>query len=211
MSTVAKCAAACDRNKAAILEVLKDYLPAGKPTHVLEIGSGTGVHGVHFTSALPHVAWQPSDCDDEHLSRIVANRQANPSLSNFLPPLRVDATSPADAWGVARGSADLLYSSNVVHVAPWAVARGLFAGATWALRGSGLLAMYGPFTVDGVAQPESNARFDAALRLQDPAWGLRDVRELQTLGEENGLELVSSHEMPANNKMLFFKKVADGR
>ena len=48
-----------DRNKTPILDVLRQHL--SNATRVLEIGSGTGQHAVHFASHLPHLSWQPTD------------------------------------------------------------------------------------------------------------------------------------------------------
>ena len=51
--------AACERNKDPILKILKEVLVSVQT--VLEIGSGTGQHAVHFASALPFISWQTSD------------------------------------------------------------------------------------------------------------------------------------------------------
>src|SRR5690348_707295 len=50
---------ACERNKGPILAVLGAELAASH--RVLEIGSGTGQHAVHFAAHLPHLTWQPSE------------------------------------------------------------------------------------------------------------------------------------------------------
>ena len=52
-------AEACERNKGPILDVLRRELD--RPGEVLEIGSGTGQHAVHFAAGLPHLSWQPSE------------------------------------------------------------------------------------------------------------------------------------------------------
>ena len=49
-------------------------------------------------------------------------------------------------------------------------------------------------------------RFDRTLRQQNSDWGYRDVKELIRLAEMNNLCLEESHEMPANNKLLVWKK-----
>src|SRR5438067_2421804 len=51
--------AACERNRGPILEVLTRVLASSRS--VLEIGSGTGQHAVHFAAALPHLSWQPTE------------------------------------------------------------------------------------------------------------------------------------------------------
>src|SRR5690554_4769210 len=54
-------APATARNRDAILEVLQPELKPGD--RVLEVGSGTGEHIVHFAQSLPQVHWQPSEAD----------------------------------------------------------------------------------------------------------------------------------------------------
>src|ERR1700736_5393808 len=50
---------ACERNKGPILEVLRSAF-AGR-SHVLEIGSGTGQHAVHFAAHLEHATWHRTE------------------------------------------------------------------------------------------------------------------------------------------------------
>jgi ubiquinone/menaquinone biosynthesis C-methylase UbiE len=45
-------APAAERNKDALLNVLRDLLPAS-PGDVLEVAAGTGQHAVYFAGALP--------------------------------------------------------------------------------------------------------------------------------------------------------------
>ncbi|MCA1788600.1 MAG: class I SAM-dependent methyltransferase, partial [Thioalkalivibrio sp.] len=52
-------APSADQNKDAILQVLLQWFE--RPGNVLEVGSGTGQHSVHFARNLPHLTWQPSD------------------------------------------------------------------------------------------------------------------------------------------------------
>ena len=49
---------ACENNKEPILSVIKDYFVSGT---ILEIGSGTGQHAVHFAERLDNIFWQTSD------------------------------------------------------------------------------------------------------------------------------------------------------
>ena len=49
---------ACERNKGPILEVLRKVF--SKTESVLEIGSGTGQHAVHFPNIF-HLVWQPTE------------------------------------------------------------------------------------------------------------------------------------------------------
>jgi hypothetical protein len=104
------------------------------------------------------------------------------------------------------GPAKLLavFCANVIHIAPWRVAEGLFAGAGRYLRADGRLFLYGPFKRDGSHTAISNAVFDASLRERDPEWGVRDIAALQELAGRAGLALIEIAEMPANNLILVF-------
>ena len=68
-----------------------------------------------------------------------------------------------------------VFCANVIHIAPWRVAEGLFAGAGRYLSDDGRLFLYGPFKRGGKHTAISNAVFDTSLRQQDPQWGVRDV------------------------------------
>jgi len=80
--------AACERNKDVILETIRPVLQHVKS--VLEIGSGTGQHAVHFASALPHLVWQTSD-QNEHLNGLRAQLETA-KIANALPPIELDVT-----------------------------------------------------------------------------------------------------------------------
>ena len=63
----------------------------------------------------------------------------------------------------------------------------------------GVLMLYGPFRRAGVPTAPSNEAFDASLRAQNPAWGLRDLAALDVLARAVGLAGPVVTEMPANN------------
>jgi hypothetical protein len=199
-------AAAFHRNHEPIWAVLQKFL-AGKTGDAVEAGSGTGQHVVHFAKHTPGIIWWPSDLNERHLKSIEAWR-AHAALSNIRPPLRIDLTDPA--WCAAMhdgsGPAELLavFCANVIHIAPWRVAEGLFAGAGRYLRSDGRLFLYGPFKRDGKHTAMSNAVFDTSLREQDAEWGVRDIADLEKLAAGVGLALIETVPMPANNMILVF-------
>jgi len=201
-------AAAFHRNHAPIWAVLQPFL-AGQIGDVLEAGSGTGQHVVHFARHSPDIVWWPSDLNEAHLKSIAAWR-AHAGLPNIRPPLKLDLSDPAwhAAMASAGGSAKLLalFCANVIHIAPWRVAEGLFAGAGRILQGDGRLFLYGPFKRDGQHTAVSNAVFDTSLREGNPEWGVRDIADLETLAAANGLRLTGTFQMPANNMMLMFAR-----
>ncbi len=205
-------AAAFHRNHKPIWAVLEKFL-AGQSGDVVEAGSGTGQHVVHFATHTPGITWWPSDLNERHLKSIEAWR-AHAGLPNIRPPLRIDLTDPAWCPQMHDGSgpADLLavFCANVIHIAPWRVAEGLFAGAARYLRSDGRLFLYGPFKREGRHTALSNAVFDTSLREQDPEWGVRDIADLEKLAGAAGLALIETTEMPANNMILAFARSNKG-
>ncbi len=196
------------RNHQAIRAVLQRYL-AGRSGDVVEAGSGTGQHVVDFARHFPDIVWWPSDLNETHLKSIAAWR-AYAGLPNIRPPLRVDLSDPAwcpELHG-AGGPGKLLavFCANVIHIAPWRVAEGLFAGAARYLAADGRLFLYGPFKRDGKHTALSNAVFDTSLRDRNAEWGVRDIGDLQKLAAGVGLALAEIAEMPANNMVLVFER-----
>jgi len=190
-------APAVARNRDPILAVLRRVLPA---RGVLEIASGTGEHAVHFAAALPNLTWQPTDCDPDALRSISAHRAAA-QLPNLLAPLALKVT--ASTWPVTH--ADAVVCINMIHIAPWAAAEGLMAGAGRLLAPGGVLYLYGPFKEHGEHTAPSNAAFDASLRAHDPDWGVRDTGDVAELARRHGFDLVERVAMPANNFSLVFR------
>jgi SAM-dependent methyltransferase len=205
-------AAAFHRNHAPIWAVLQKFL-AGKSGDVVEAGSGTGQHVVHFATHTPDITWWPSDLNERHLTSIEAWR-AHAGLPNIRPPLRIDLTDPAwcPAMHDGSGPSDLLavFCANVIHIAPWRVAEGLLAGAARYLRNDGRLFLYGPFKHEGKHTALSNAVFDTSLREQDAEWGVRDIGEVSTFAGSVGLSLIETVQMPANNLILAFERSTKG-
>ena len=153
-------AAAFHRNHAPIWAVLQKFL-AGKSGDVVEAGSGTGQHVVHFAKHTPGIIWWPSDLNERHLKSIEAWR-AHAALPNIRPPLRIDLTDPAwcPAMHDGSGPAELLavFCANVIHIAPWRVAEGLFAGAGRYLRSDGRLVSLWPVQARGQAHRDEQRR-----------------------------------------------------
>jgi hypothetical protein len=201
-------AAAYHRNHQAIRNVLRGFL-AGRSGDAVEAGSGTGQHVVDFARDFPEITWWPSDLNEQHLKSIAAWR-AHARLSNIRAPLAIDLSDPT--WcaemrdGSGPGALLAVFCANVIHIAPWRVAEGLFAGAGRYLRVDGRLLLYGPFKRDGRHTAVSNAVFDSSLRENNPEWGVRDIADLERLADNFGLALGETVEMPANNLILMFER-----
>ena len=191
--------ASADRDRGPILKVLERVLP--KAGLVLEVASGTGQHVIHFAQALKGLSWQPTDMDAA-CRRSISAWLVTAELANVRQPLDLDVR--ALPWRVP--TLDAIVCLNLIHIAPWSVATALFAGAALALRESGLLYLYGPYSVQGRHTSPSNAAFDSALRAENPEWGLRDLKEVESWAKDQGFELAETIEMPANNFSVLFRK-----
>src|SRR5438477_13176409 len=99
-----------------------------------------------------------------------------------------------------------MFCANVIHIAPWRVAEGLFAGAGRYLQQDGRLFLYGPFKRGGKHTAVSNEVFDASLRERNGEWGVRDIEALEKLAARAGLALIDITDMPANNLTLVFER-----
>lgn len=186
------------RNRAPILEVLRTVLP--ERGTVLEVASGTGEHAAFLSAALPHLVWQPSDPDPANRASIVA---WTAGAASVRPPLDLDAM--ADPWPVE--AADAMVCINMIHIAPWSACLGLMRGAARLLPPGGPLCLYGPYRRGGVHTAPGNEAFDAGLRAQDPAWGVRDLEAVTEAAAAAGLHPDRVVEMPANNLTVVFRRL----
>jgi hypothetical protein len=165
---------------------------------VLEIGSGTGQHAVHFATALPHLVWQTSD----RVRNLAGIRAwlAEATLPNAPAPLALDVTG---SWPASRY--DAIFSANTLHIMAWDEVVAMFGALPRVLAGDAIVAIYGPFNYDGRATSESNALFDARLKEDDPRQGIRDFEAVDALARGIGLHLVADVAMPANNRTLVWR------
>jgi hypothetical protein len=191
---------ACERNKEPIRKILAQAFAHSQK--VLEIGSGTGQHAVHFAAHFPHLVWQPSDTG-EYLEGL-RERIAHERGGNLLPPLELDVRRLP--WHVEP--VDALFTANTLHIMSWPAVRDFFRGLGEILTAPAVLCIYGPFRYDGQYTSPSNAGFDRFLRARDPESGIRNFEDVNTLAREQGLSLSADHAMPANNQLLIWQKSA---
>ena len=199
MTSPRRYAAATERNREPIAQVLRAVLP--ERGTVLEVASGTGEHAVYFAGLFPELAWQPSDPDPEALQSIGAWRE-EAGLANLAEPVLLDA-SAAD-WPVA--TADAIVCINMVHISPWTATEGLMRGAGRLLPPGAPLLLYGPYRRAGVPTAPSNEAFDASLKSRNPEWGLRDLEAITAEAGRHGLAFERLWEMPANNLSIVLRK-----
>lgn len=185
------------RNREPILAILREQLapPVGS---VLEIACGSGEHALYFAASLPHLRWQPTDAEADHVASAEAWRLAEGG-PNLLPARLLDVRD-AD-WGPP---VDAVYVANMFHISPFEASVAFFAGAARVLGPGGLVLSYGPYKVDGAHTAPSNEAFDASLRARDPSWGLRDLDELAAITP--GFQLQARIAMPAYNFTLIWRR-----
>jgi SAM-dependent methyltransferase len=191
---------ACERNKGPILEVLRTAFADCR--HVLEIGSGTGQHAVHFATAMPGVVWQPSELPDAMPA--LRKRIFSEGPKNLRAPVTIDVTQPP--WDVRK--VDGIFTANTLHIMHWPQVEAFFAGLPAVAKPGAVLAIYGPFRFRGEHTSGSNESFDAMLRARDPGSGVRDFEAVDALARGAGFEFVADHPMPANNRTLVWKSGA---
>ncbi len=169
---------------------------------VLEIGSGTAQHATHFAAALPRLRWQPTDLP-EYLPGVVPRCRAYPG-DNILPPAVLDVRQRP--WPLAPGDYDALFSANTLHIMAYAAVELLFAELGERARPDTVLAVYGPFNYGGRYTSDSNARFDQWLASRDPDSAIRDFEQVDGLARAAGFLLAEDNAMPANNRLLVWRR-----
>jgi hypothetical protein len=188
----------CDRNQAPIRDALIRHFSERR--RILEIGSGTGQHAVFFAPAFPDAMWQTSD-RDENLPGIRMWLD-DAALPNTPPPIELDVRGP---W--PKGRYDAVFTANTLHIMGWPEVQLLFAALDGVLdQRNAMLAVYGPFNYGGQFTSDSNRSFDAWLKDRSAASGIRDFEAVDALATSIGLRLVEDCAMPANNRMLVWKR-----
>jgi cyclopropane fatty-acyl-phospholipid synthase-like methyltransferase len=189
---------ACENNKAFILPILSAHFQDKKT--LLEVGSGTGQHAVHFAKNMPWLLWQTSDVIESHLG---INQWINEfPLNNLNPPIELDLNNH---WPITE--VDAIYTANTLHIVSWPLVQAFFQGVSEHLATGGKCCIYGPFNYQGKFTSESNANFNDWLKERDSQSGIRDIEAISELAVIAGLSLENDHEMPANNRLLVFKKL----
>ena len=194
-------APACERNREPILAVLRTAFAGHR--RVLEIGSGTGQHAVHFAAALPWLTWQCSDVEGNLPG--IRSWLDEARLPNAPAPFALDVRDP---WPETHY--DAVFTANSLHIMGWPEVEVFFAGIDRVLGmddgRSGTLAVYGPFNYGGAYTSESNRTFDGWLKARDPRSGIRDFEAVDALAGGIGLRLADDVAMPANNRCLVWRR-----
>lgn len=193
--------ASCERNREPILAVLRELF--AHRHCVLEIGSGTGQHAVHFAAAMPWLTWQCSDVADNLPGiRLWLDEAA---LPNAPTPIALDVAS-FDRLKASGHRFDAVFSANTLHIMGWTEVEAFFAGLDAVLADAATLVVYGPFNYGGAYSSHSNREFDGWLKARDPRSGIRDFEAVDALAHAIGLRLVDDVAMPANNRCLVWRR-----
>ncbi|KRG63682.1 hypothetical protein ABB26_10695 [Stenotrophomonas humi] len=205
-------AESCDRNREPILAELQRHL--GDARHVLEIGSGTGQHTVHFAAAMPWLRWQASDHPD-YLPGIGLWLQ-DAALPNTPPAIALQAVTgempglqplPLLPQAGDTSGFDAVFTANTLHIMGWDNVQALFAGLPALMAPQALFIAYGPFNYGGGFTSDSNRNFDGWLKARDPRSGIRDFEAVDALAHAQGLMLREDVTMPANNRLLIWQRM----
>jgi SAM-dependent methyltransferase len=189
---------ACERNKDPILAVLRRCF--ADRMHVLEIGSGTGQHAVHFVGHLTHLTWHPTE-QLRYLPDLAARVQLE-GRPNLKAPTVLDVRQ--SVWPLR--SVDAVFTANTLHIMSWPEVIAMYHGIGSVLAPGGVLCVYGPFRYEGRYTSESNREFDRTLQERDPQSGVRDIQAVTALASEYGMRLMADHDLPAFNRLLVFAK-----
>ncbi len=195
---------AAARNQSPILEILRTLMPPSEKKRVLEIGSGTGQHAIHFGKELPYIEWQTSDLVANH--EVIRDTLESVNLPNVHLPVALEAGTLIEN----APTCDVVYTANTCHIMSWENAMTMIEAVGQLLPESGVLIIYGPFNVGGQATSESNLRFDHYLSLSNPRQALRNREDIAWTADAASMSLTCCLAMPANNQLLVFEKRRKG-
>ena len=198
---------ATNRNRDFIGNVLSRILKKGGL--ILEIGSGSGEHGVFFQKRFPKIIWQTSDPDLKHRKSIISWIEFE-KLGKIMPqPLDIDVENIP--WKIPFQlihSLQGIVSINMIHVTKWNCTIALFKGAGKVLKKGQFLILYGPFKIGNKHTSQSNYLFDNSLKMQNDFWGIKNLEEVCNEGKKNGFYNEDIISMPSNNFSITYRKVS---
>ena len=196
---------ASHRNRECIGDVLSRILKKGS---VLEIGSGSGEHGVVFQKRFPEIIWQTSDPELVHRKSISSWIEYEDLNKKMPQPLELDVEKIP--WKIPlkiTNSLQGIVSINMIHVAKWDCTVALFRESGKLLKKGQFLILYGPFKIGNKHTSQSNYFFDNSLKIKNDLWGIKNLEEITEEGKKNGFSQEDIISMPANNYSLIYRKV----
>ena len=199
---------ATQRNKDCIGDVLSKIIKK-KNGSILEIGSGSGEHGVYFQKRFPEIIWQTTDPDLLHRKSIISWIEYEKLHKKMPQPLDLDVENTP--WKIPLNFASSMQgivSINMIHVARWNCTISLFRGAGELLKRGQFLILYGPFKICNKHISQSNYFFDNSLKMKNNFWGIKNLEEVCDESKKNGFSQENIIRMPANNFLIIYRKVS---
>jgi len=190
------------RNREPILNILRQYFLPGTKGRLFEVGSGTGEHAVFFADHFKDITWVVSDVLENH--KILKSRIDNSGCINVQGP-KLFKVGESDFPKIPL---DYVFTANTLHIMSWKEDKTLLKLLGKRLREGALVFFYGPFKYNGQFTSESNAEFDEWLKGRNASSGVRNVEDIQNLMEKQGFKILKDHEMPANNRLLVYERLA---
>ena len=197
---------ATQRNRNCIGDVLSRIIKKGS---VLEIGSGSGEHGVAFQKRFPKIIWQTSDPELLHRKSISSWIEHEDLTKKMPQPLEIDVEK--SPWKIPLKLARSLQgivSINMIHVAHWSCTIALFRESRKLLKKGQFLILYGPFKIGNKYTSQSNYFFDNSLKMKNDFWGIKNLEEVCDESKKNGFSQEDIISMPANNFSIIYRKVS---
>ena len=197
---------ATQRNRDCIGDVLSRIIKKGS---VLEIGSGSGEHGVFFQKRFPEIIWQTSDPELVHRKSISSWIEYEDLTKKMPQPLEIDVEKIP--WKISSRLAHSLQgivSINMIHVAEWSCTESLFRESGKLLKKGKFLILYGPFKICNEHTSVSNYVFDNSLKMQNDLWGIKNLDEVCDVSKKNDFSREDIISMPANNFSIIYRKVS---
>ena len=195
---------ATQRNKDCIGDILSRIIKKGS---VLEIGSGSGEHGVFFQKRFPEIIWQTSDPELVHRKSISSWIEYEDLTKKMPQPLEIDVEK--SPWKIPLRLARSLQgvvSINMIHVAHWSCTQALFRESAKLLKRGQFLILYGPFKIGNKHTSQSNYLFDNSLKMKNDSWGIKNLKEVCDESKKNGFSQEDMITMPANNFTIIYRK-----
>lgn len=167
---------------------------------LLEIGSGTGQHAVYLAPHFPHMIWVTSDLKENHEGiKLWLEESGAP---NIIGP----GVFQVGLHDFPNGDFDVVFTANTFHIMSWNECVTLMNHFGKNLHGGSKVLIYGPFNYGGKFTTDSNKEFDQSLKAKSPSMGIRNFEDVCDGMKNNGFDLLKDHEMPANNRLLVFRK-----
>ena len=195
------------RNRESIGELLSRILP--REGSILEIGSGSGEHGVAFQKRFPEITWQSSDPELRNRNSISSWIKHDELNFKMPQPLVIDVEKtpwiiPSELLLSLKG----IVSINMIHIASWNCTKSLFRESEKLLKNGQFLMLYGPFKIGNKHISQSNELFDSSLKMQNKLWGVRDLGEVSEQGTKSGFIKDEVISMPNNNFSIIYRKIS---